>query len=723
MATDVKIILSAEDRTRAALEGIIGRLGDMNSAASLVRGGLAQLGAALSVGALVAWGKATIDGVDALNDLADATGSSIENISGLEDVARRTGTSFDTVGGALVKFNQALGNAKPGSDAEQALTALGLSVKNLQALDPAQALLQTAVALQGFADDGNKARLTQELFGKSLREVAPLLKDLADKGVLNNSVTTAAAQEAEKFNKELFALNKNVTDASRSLALYFIPQINEAIQRFRDGAKEGKNFYQVIIDQQLRLLGLRSGPSEDAARLTEINNLLEGGNLHESRRNALLREQAALQAKLASSAYSPSTRRANDLAPPEAKPSLPALGGTGTGKGDKGGKPAAPANAFDSLNASLDKYLALNQAAAAQEQDLSATERLRISTLSELVSKYAAGNLTMLQFIDLQQKFKRVVDAGQAAEDAAQARKDAKADAELMLKLKRQSAIDEGDQLERDNADYRAQEEQVHQERIRLGRARAIELGMAVQDENDRFAEAEAKHFEDSFNALIKQGEDKQRRLQTLYDAGPSATLAQQREDMALLTAELEAGRISEAQYLEAVSTRLDLVAPKLAETASLADQLGLSFSSAFEDAITSGKDFGQVLQGLEQDIIRIAARKLITEPVGNFIASGISTYLGGLSFAGGGYTGSGARSGGLDGMGGFLAMMHPQETVIDHRASNGQGAAAPVINVVQNFTVGDVASVSLVRQAVAGSERRIAASIGRSMNYGGAIA
>lgn len=40
-------------------------------------------------------------------------------------------------------------------------------------------------------------------------------------------------------------------------------------------------------------------------------------------------------------------------------------------------------------------------------------------------------------------------------------------------------------------------------------------------------------------------------------------------------------------------------------------------------------------------------------------------------SFDGGGSTGSGPRSGGLDGKGGYLAMVHPQETVIDHtRAS-----------------------------------------------------
>ena len=41
------------------------------------------------------------------------------------------------------------------------------------------------------------------------------------------------------------------------------------------------------------------------------------------------------------------------------------------------------------------------------------------------------------------------------------------------------------------------------------------------------------------------------------------------------------------------------------------------------------------------------------------------------FSFDGGGYTGGGSRSGGVDGKGGFYAIMHPQETVIDHTKSS----------------------------------------------------
>jgi len=201
------------------------------------------LGGALSVSAFATFIKSTVDSIDALNDLADATGASIENLSALEHIAMRTGTSVDTVGAALVKFNQTLEAAKPGSGAEQALKAIGLSADELKKLDPAEALRQTAVALAGFADDGNKARLVQELFGKSVREVAPLLKDLAEGGELVAKVTKQQAEEAEKFNKELFQLKANITDVSRSLTSDLITSINATIAKFREGSQAGKGFF------------------------------------------------------------------------------------------------------------------------------------------------------------------------------------------------------------------------------------------------------------------------------------------------------------------------------------------------------------------------------------------------------------------------------------------------------------------------------------------------
>jgi TP901 family phage tail tape measure protein len=47
-----------------------------------------------------------------------------------------------------------------------------------------------------------------------------------------------------------------------------------------------------------------------------------------------------------------------------------------------------------------------------------------------------------------------------------------------------------------------------------------------------------------------------------------------------------------------------------------LAENLGMSFASAFEDAIVEAKSFSDVLKGLEQDIIRILVRMFITQPL-----------------------------------------------------------------------------------------------------------
>ena len=59
------------------------------------------------------------------------------------------------------------------------LKAIGLNAQELRRIDPAEALQRVAVALNRYSDDGNKARIVQELFGKSVRE-APFMKDLAE---------------------------------------------------------------------------------------------------------------------------------------------------------------------------------------------------------------------------------------------------------------------------------------------------------------------------------------------------------------------------------------------------------------------------------------------------------------------------------------------------------------------------------------------------------------
>jgi hypothetical protein len=79
----------------------------------------------------------------------------------------------------------------------------------------------------------------------------------------------------------------------------------------------------------------------------------------------------------------------------------------------------------------------------------------------------------------------------------------------------------------------------------------------------------------------------------------------------------------------------IDAAAKTLQDTYDKADrankighELGLTFTSAFEDAIVGGKAFSEVLQGIAQDILRMIARKMITDPLGDAVSGFVGGFM-----------------------------------------------------------------------------------------------
>lgn len=126
-----------------------------------------------------------------------------------------------------------------------------------------------AVALAGYADEGKKARLVQMLFGKSTAEVASYLKNLADNGQLNGKVTKEQVEAIKAFNRQLLELQKNTLDVARDLAGPMVSSINDLIERFRAGAREGKGFFETLREEQLKLLGF------DGTQVKELREEIE----------------------------------------------------------------------------------------------------------------------------------------------------------------------------------------------------------------------------------------------------------------------------------------------------------------------------------------------------------------------------------------------------------------------------------------------------------------
>lgn len=145
-------------------------------------------------------------------------------------------------------------------------------------------------------------------------------------------------------------------------------------------------------------------------------------------------------------------------------------------------------------------------------------------------------------------------------------------------------------------------------------------------------------------------------------------------------------------------------IAAKLSEEAKkvkkvfddLSGHISSTLGSAFNSLRDKTKSFGDVVQDTVVSILNKLTDLMLApvwENIGNNLArimigtpgtggglsggwlSGVFKNL--LNFDGGGFTGQGSRSGGLDGKGGKLAMVHPNETVIDHTKARGGRSAA----------------------------------------------
>lgn len=131
---------------------------------------------------------------------------------------------------------------------------------------------------------------------------------------------------------------------------------------------------------------------------------------------------------------------------------------------------------------------------------------------------------------------------------------------------------------------------------------------------------------------------------------------------------------------------------------AGIAESAGDKQSSAYKVLFAASKAFS-VAEAIVKIQAGIANASALSYPaniaaMGSVVAatSGIVSTIQGTkmqSFDGGGYTGSGSRIGGMDGKGGFPAMLHPNETVIDHTKNQQQVEQVPVI-IEFNITTND---------------------------------
>ena len=175
-----------------------------------------------------------------------------------------------------------------------------------------------------------------------------------------------------------------------------------------------------------------------------------------------------------------------------------------------------------------------------------------------------------------------------------------------------------------------------------------------------------------------------------------------------------------------------DALGEKMKETRTVVEQFADTMEGKLTAAFTNFFDFANKeflnFKNLATSIASAVINELIQVMIVEKMVSSIKSSIEGISFAsflpfdldnllsmdGGGYTGMGVKAGGVDGKGGFPAILHPNETVIDH--TKGQTMqSAPTVNF--NISTVDAAGFD---QLLASRKGLITSIINNAMNNQG---
>lgn len=515
------------------------------------------LGAAVAGGAVLT--KFLSDAIatrSALDDLADTTGDNVKTLDGLRRIANVAGVDMDRLGGALTKLAKNMNSADDdGKAAGEAIKSIGLDIESLRAKKPGEAFFEIAMALSKFEDGAAKVAVAQALMGKEGAKMLPLMKDMAEEGQLNGRITTEQAAAAEALEKSYRRLNQQYIDGKDALATELIPWLTRMIDEMREGIRITGSFGAALMN------------------LGTINPFRSvRGNIATLQAGIAEREQAsATMSRLPGYAGAISANEMDNNRDRERIEYLKYLERQEALRGSSGDSPGERAR-MGATRARLDFKVPARGGGAAGGERTSAFDTLKRQMEDQLAK---VGELTEFEKLlaTLQQDRYAKLSEAQRGE---------------LINLA--AALD----ISKEDARLKKEIEEVLKRHT---------------EETDRQKRLEAERL----NTLAAKYKDL---------ADPLEKYRKELEDINELQ---QMGYLTAAQALEAawaVNERLDAEFNKLTkpleETNDLAKELGLTFSSAFEDAIVGGKKFSEVLRSLAQDVLKMFVRDQLTKPLAN---------------------------------------------------------------------------------------------------------
>lgn len=245
------------DGTEKSAKGV----GDLDAALTDLVTVAAQVvaGAIAIAGAIAGIAISAASAGDAVDKGAQAAAISTDAYQELAYVASQSGTDIEVLTKALGKQTQGLAQLAAGAGpAYEALTELGLTYEELNALSPDQQFAATSTAIAGVTDEQERLRLATAIYGEDMAQ--QLMPTLALGGAAMDDMRAQAHDlglvmgedaiaSSVLFTESLDQLMSIVTGLKNAIGIALLPVLTDLIARVRDWyAANGQLVRQKIAD-------------------------------------------------------------------------------------------------------------------------------------------------------------------------------------------------------------------------------------------------------------------------------------------------------------------------------------------------------------------------------------------------------------------------------------------------------------------------------------------
>ena len=256
--------------------GLMSAIGKLGPAVAALGPEVAIAGAAFAAlavsvtgaaAAMIGLGLANMTSVEGIGKMAGKLGMSTEMVSAYQHAIAKSGGDVDTLNTNLTKFVKNLSGADDGAaEMNKAFNELGLSAQELASMKTDDALMKVADAFKTVGSEGDKVRLSMELFGKSGTAMLGVMKSGSDgvKAALQEAsdmgltVTMAETQSVAEADRAWRNMKESIVGLGRTMAIAIAPAVefvSKQLSRFfswinswRDQIKYAFAYIYVVFD-------------------------------------------------------------------------------------------------------------------------------------------------------------------------------------------------------------------------------------------------------------------------------------------------------------------------------------------------------------------------------------------------------------------------------------------------------------------------------------------